>query len=91
MIFIYSSCLHYNDHSAPKIVRKNLKKGEIITSKKVFKHYNLPTYDDYRFSSPGDYILWNTGGVILLLSFSYSFIEGLYVLNSLKYKVFGTI
>ena len=53
MIFIYSSCLHYNDHSAPKIVRKNLKKGEIITSKKVFKHYNLPTYDDFRFSTPG--------------------------------------
>ena len=43
------------------------------------------------FLLPGEYVLWNTGGVILLLSFSYSFIEGLYVLNSLKYKVFGTI
>ena len=48
----------------PSDSEDKLEKGEIITSTKVLKHYNLPTYGDYRFSTPGDYIFWNTGGVM---------------------------
>ena len=67
---------------------EELEQGEIITSTKLFKHYDSPTHGDYRFSTHVDYIFWNTGGVMFYIGLHLcknSIIEGSYVLTSLKF------